>query len=211
MGYSTNPDTLEKIREKLANLEAGNPCRWRTAPGGAGLFRYKILEALYIARMYSSRYPKLAQAASKFSIRVLTDSLVAAESKSHFELSTIYIEPEPGHPTMGSQTEIPVLDISQDRSIPSSILEVSSVSNIQLGVSGFQTEFTIISEWTKGGFSRSLYFPDAALTTHQLTRLFKWAKVQTPELMILQEDTGSGLTLALLDPDVADLQWTPET
>ncbi len=214
MGYSNSPETLAKIRPMLKEIEAGNPCVWRTPPGGSRLLAYKIREALRIARMFSSKYPELARASYLFKIREPDSSTVRAVSNTANELLALsklelpdpnmqrYVEPEGVAEVTVDPTQL---------SLPDDPTEDKGLE-LTPDFPGPQSQFTIISHWTAiKPAPRALRFPEATLTTPQLKQLYRWAKDQKPEIMLLVDDSGVGVTVAVLDPEMAEFQWTPDS
>jgi len=78
MGYSKNPQTVERMVPLLTGVMRGEPQAWRPTDCTVDQFAYRIREALNIAgTRYAHRYPELAKAYRMFAIKV-EDNIVRA-------------------------------------------------------------------------------------------------------------------------------------
>lgn len=78
MGYSRNPEVLERIIDSLEPLTRGQECLWERPTGDAIRWADRIREALYIADHHPHRYPELAAARGRFIIKTMSDNEVRA-------------------------------------------------------------------------------------------------------------------------------------
>src|SRR5689334_84425 len=83
MGYSANPELVERRKHLLVHLESGTPCSWTVTKNlhDTNQYAWEIREALYIASLYPDRFPKLAEAHKRFSIRVAGPGRIEAVEK----------------------------------------------------------------------------------------------------------------------------------
>lgn len=212
MAYSTSPKTVEKMQPKLRALEQGKPCSWQVKPQDLQFEVYKIREALYAANANAKRFPLLARAYQVFTVRAHPPDRITAYLKRNAELVPIEHVEESSVGKAGErivevvplQRDLP-LEESADELIP---LEVDVIDSID----GPQSHFTVLEAWSaKQGKVRALHFPEAELSVDQLLRLYRWAKLQQPELMLMTEPPEPGLTLSRIDPEVEEYQWRPDS
>jgi hypothetical protein len=198
MAYVKNEGAVESIRPSLALLEAGQQCTWENPPEGTANFAYKVRQALAYAAAHAALYPALAEAYARFEIR---DRGTRVEAK--FRVRPATVTPAP---TSGPQYR----ETSSLHSIHTLSLESVPVPlSMPLTVTGPQSHFTIIETCTRTPGS-VMNFPDATLDSEALTKLYRWAKLQQPELMLMAEPSIMGLTVSPIDPEVEEFQWRPE-
>lgn len=208
MGYSNSEETLATIRPKLREIEAGNPCVWRSPSyEAAHQFAYKIREAFHIARLFPEKYPKLARASRLFKIQKETRDggyyvrAVSNTMNEMFDMTALMSGTDLGQ--YAEPSSVAVID-TEPETQPSAPFEVADEHH------GAQSQFSVIQTWI--GYKpppRALRFPEAALTTPQLTQLHRWGQVQQPKVHLLVEPSGEGLTLTA-DPEVEEFAWAPE-
>jgi hypothetical protein len=187
MSYGINPETVEKLRPELTELEAGHPCKWEVAQDPLITHRkaYRIREALKIASRYPRRFPALAEAAKNFSIHIIRDGLIEARWKVTPE-AAVALGAVPTHGGM---------DASAGKPQPS------------VGVS---SAIEIIKAWRDHlPSSDPLHFVSTLLSVKELSDLYTWAVTNTPKLMLLVDESRRTLTLSLRDTSALEFSWHP--
>jgi hypothetical protein len=187
MGYSTNPELVEKHRELLARLEAGETCRWLIKGGWDETRRtaFAIRQGLKIAGMYPQRFPALASAAAKFSIHIVARGTIEARVRS---IPSVETAPAPARAVQHGLEPF-------GRDVPSV---------------GLTTAQEIIEAWRVHQPSNDpLRFTSTVLSTDELIKLYAWATGRAPKLMILVGEHNQTLVLTLHDMSTKAYAWTP--
>lgn len=187
MGYSTSAKTIEAIKEYLKPLEEGRPWGWDLETGGdhtaAGRWAHKVREALYIAHhYYPDKYPALAQAHLRFTIKVASPTRVEA---------------------------IPALNTAVGAIVGQGSVTTHGVAPAgNTGQAGSQTALTIIDYWRRAQPTNTpLHFPNAALSDEDLNALYRWCQSRTPKMMFMKYEDS--ITLSMLDEEAVSAAWHP--
>jgi hypothetical protein len=170
-------------------MENMEPYTWICEPGAQGKTAYKIRECLYLAIQYRDQFPKLAEAAGRFSIHEIrgTNKIEARWSTAPTEALIL-----------GGSNVAPQHGGTGDRSVGRAV-----------STSGEQTFFTVVEAWNKSQPSNTpIYFAHASLSDTDLLRLYQWAQGRTPPLMIMLGEEG-GFTLGPVDDDVVEFAYRP--
>jgi hypothetical protein len=181
MAYSRSEETLKAMLPDLQELNLGRSQAWLVTQGTPHEWAYKVREALFIAKRYKDRYPKLAEAADLFSIFVDGNKVEARRARNTTEVAAY----------SGA-------GINQG-------LELAGRS---VSTSGAQSPFTIIEAWRKSQPSnQAMHFPQAALSDEALAILYKWAQSWKPPLMLMVD--GEAVTVGPADAHVVKYAWQP--
>lgn len=185
MGYSKSRITLDKNRHLLAAWEeTGVYPTWDVREGTADYFAYKLREMLYIAKLYSTDYPRLALLADS--------SRVVVTSPSHVEIKSAVGTPEAVASTQEAGVVVQGL-ASSGREVAQHSLTLAS---------------EVMEAWkAKQPTNERLSFPNAKLSEAELVKLYQWASTLTPAWLIFE--VGGSVTLQKWSRDMADMAWTP--
>jgi hypothetical protein len=183
MGYSVNPSVLERRRHLLRNLERGIEQVWVVESDPIKTKRYAtdIREALYIASIWPTRYPELAEAHANFTIRVVGPGRIEAKRKvTGTELSG----------------ETPIHGIEpQGTPVPSV---------------GVATAYEVYQAWQDHLPSNDpLHFTQVELSDEELAELYNWTARQPTSILLLYDDERRTLTVTLPDAGVEKYAWHP--
>lgn len=184
MGYSVNPQLVERRRHLLQNLERNKQCAWILAkdPVATKQQAYDIREALYIASLYPARYPKLAAAHKRFAIHIVEPGRIEARVKT-------------GR-TEGSTQEVSIQGL-EPQGRPSALVGMSNAESI-------------IDSWKQHlPSSDPLHFTSTLLNDEEMMLLHKWTKGWKPKLMLLVDQENQTLTVSHLDPSIKEFAWQP--
>lgn len=180
-GYSKSPRAVQRMLHHLDLVQQGRTCAWTVPYGEADSFAYKIRNALFAAKLHEEQFPALAARAGQF--RILTVSPMRVEA---------VLAPEP------TEAEVEVLGATPSAYVGGHPEQHPGPISVEL----------IQSTWqARQPDAAPLYFPGAALSGEDLTRLFEWAT----DLHVLMFVSPQGdLTLRRFSQDLAGLEWTPK-
>lgn len=191
MAYHISPSTVESRAAILAPLKTGQAHAWLLAtdnPAAARRFADRIREALRAAAAFPQRFPELAAAASRYTIRVISPSRVEAHPKgdpvrvASSGPARDYEPPVHGGETWGEPVPTVGLTSAQD----------------------------LIASWRAHLPSNDpIHFPQTTLPYDELVKLYGWAQLNTPRLMLIVGE--SHITLSLHDTSVDEIAgWKPQ-
>lgn len=190
MGYSKNPDTLNKIRGHLLNLEDGLATEWKVPEDKTDWWAYKVREGLSIARLYPTRFPKLAEAAQMFKVVIAGAGIVRAVLAGN--------TPEPVVSAAGGNVQH---GLDTDHAVTGDGGRRSTAT-----VTGPQTADSIMRVWfAQQPSNNPIYFPDAALSNSELLTLHELASEQN---LIFFESFGA-ITVQRRTADLVEFAWDP--
>jgi hypothetical protein len=182
MGYSKNPQTLERRLYLLTALRQGKECSWKCKPEHERAFAYKIREALYIAeKIAAAEYPELAEASQNFSITETGEGRIEARRKNRPDSLPFTTEPVEESVSPAGEGRHGKISFSGDHSLIS-IITLAKESNAE-----------------------SLHFPSINLPEEDLRRLHKWLTENTPYILFWG---GDSLTLRLSTPELEPLAFS---
>lgn len=179
MGYSTNPEIVERRKHLLHNLERGIEMRWvvEKDPMKTQRYAYDIREALYIASLYPKRFPKLAHAHKVFTISIVEAGWIQAKRKverGDIEIHGLEVQGKPV-PQVGLRSAAEVIEAWQ-KHLPS---------------------------------SDPLHFTQVQLTLADMVELHAWATGNQPHLVLLYHEENKTLTVTLPQEGVEEFAWHP--
>lgn len=196
MGYSRSESTLQQMLPYLQPLAEGRTFAWNIANRDGWRFAYKLREALYVALLNREKYPALAQAAERFSIRVMDQGYrVEAVAKR------------------GGPTEATIRAASAGAAVnesPATIHGLGGLQRTDIPTVGLQTCVQVAASWFKQKpIQEPMFFTETSLPGEELKKLWQWARQQTPRLMFFVDATAKTLTLSIAQDDVEEYSWKP--
>lgn len=185
MGYSVNPQLVERRRHLLENLERGIQTAWvlnERDPIKTKQQAYDIREALYIASLYPKRFPKLAEAHKRFSIHIIEPGRIEARVKA-------------------GRTEMSVASVA---------IQGGEVHGRPTALVGMSTAESVIDSWKQHlPSSDPLHFTNTLLDAEELLKLHAWTRTWKPKLMLLVSEENHTLTVSHIDPTMKEFAWQP--
>jgi hypothetical protein len=171
----------------LRELELGRACRWTVDPPTLDETKrraYEIREALYIASLYPSEFPALAQARKNFSLFIIKPGVIEAKPRGTSSLA----------PALLKDRETPIHGIGPWGR------EVATV--------GLTTSAEVQRAWLDHEPSLDpIHCQQTTLPLVELKDLHVWATLHTPRLMLL---VGEGfITVSLRDTEMDGYAWKP--
>lgn len=186
MPYSTNPDRLVQLLPYMAHLVQGQNCFWNLEGRKvtAQVFAYRIREALTIARLHADKFPQVAAIADDVVIEVDNHCVLAKFGK--------------------------VLNAPLPQSIADYAAQQAQFASERPVVAPMQIRYTletVSALWAKRQ-GTSVNLPAYIPTNDELLRLYDWASVQEPPVMLMPSDAA--LTLVAHDDELEGMNWTPD-
>jgi len=186
MPYSTNPDRLVQLLPYMAHLIQRRDCFWNLEGRKvtAQVFAYRIREALTIARLHPDKFPQVAAIADDVVVEVDNHCVLAKFGK--------------------------VLNAPLPQSIADYAAQQAQFASERPFVAPMQIRYTletVSALWAKRQGS-SVNLPAYIPTNDELLRLYDWASVQEPPVMLMPSDAA--LTLVAHDDELEGMNWTPD-
>lgn len=196
MAYSRSAATVEKILPHLAPIIEGRTHKWDVPSGRAWWWAGKVREAFHIARtIYPNKYPRLAVAASHYTVEVLDDHTVQAR-------------PTANTPATAIGTGEGLVETETSRSDVTPIHGLEIAGGVPRTIVGMRTATDIISFWLQAQPTNDkLVFTDTRLDDTELDQLARWANARAPRWMVVVSRNEGIVTLSPFQPGIP--AWTP--